>query len=474
MTFGDGLSYSERSLSKNKIFIQNSELGLFQRGFYTRDMSHEKPRPAFKKPENFDEVSRRRFLIGAGGLGVAIAGLEVASTIMAHKNSPEEKRSPEQNTEKLGRHFTNEIVGYLQFYGELKLDEVMFVDEEGLPLGEPVKLEPIDGISPGDREEATGVLIGDINQAWLDAWRTKKCQEFPQAKCDLDKSLPRQMNLLFLARELANAEYLKGEDIKGETYLDVVRHFAHKPVVGHEEFSRYEYLRDHVGESMEKVPEAIREELQFLVPGLAAQESKYINDARSSVGAMGIMQFMPSTWSDELGYEREDILHFGHQVTGAGEFFERAYQFVRDHDDGALDVICEKLFDNNREMFRRYFLTPVLVNSYNSGPGRLIAAVKEFAKTFPTREALFETVGDDYEEGFGYDVYWAMTKFASTVVGKDSEGNDRRRIPGYGRDSSQYVLRAYSLALLLSVDNQVEFTKEAAGIVLPESLRTSS
>ncbi|MCW1888672.1 MAG: lytic transglycosylase domain-containing protein [Candidatus Moranbacteria bacterium] len=434
-------------------------------------MSYEKPRASVKKSESFDTVSRRRFLVGAGGLGMAMAGLEVASILKENKNSPEAKRSPEQNTEKFGTHFTNEIIGYLKFYGELKLDEVMFVDEEGLPLGEPVKLEPIDGISPGEKEEATGILIGDINQAWLDAWRAKKCQEFPGAQCDLGNSLPRQMNLLFLARELANAEYLKDEDIQGETYVDVVKHFAHKQVVGHEDFSRYEYLRDHVGKSMEKVPEAIREELQFLIPGLAAQESKYINDAKSSVGAMGIMQFMPSTWSGELGYEREDILRFDHQVTGAGEFFERAYQFVRDHDNGALDVICEKIFDNNREMFRRYFLAPVLVNSYNSGPGRLVAAVKEFARVYPTREALLEIVGDGYEGGFGYDVYWAMTKFASTVVGKDNEGNDRRRIPGYGRDSSQYVLRSYSLALLLSMDNQVEFTKEAAQMVLPGALR---
>ena len=51
-------------------------------------MVYEKPRPVFKKPENFDKVSRRRFLVGAGGLGLAMAGLEVARTIKAHKNSP--------------------------------------------------------------------------------------------------------------------------------------------------------------------------------------------------------------------------------------------------------------------------------------------------------------------------------------------------------------------------------------------------
>ena len=446
---------------------------MFEEALYTEYMSNEKPRSSFKKPEDFSSVSRRRLLVGAGALGLTMAGLKVAETFM-HTETPEAERTPEQNTEKFGPRFTNEITGYLKFYGELKLDEVMFVDEQGLPLGEPVKLEPINGISPGEIEGATGILIGDINQAWLDAWRTKKCQEFPGAKCDLEKSLPRQMNLLFLARELANAEYLKDEQIEGETYIDVVRHFARKTVVGHEGSSRYEYLRDHVGESMEKVPEAIREELQFLVPGLAAQESKYINDARSSVGAMGIMQFMPSTWTSELGYRKEDILQFTNQVEGAGSFFERAYEFVRDHDDGALDVICENLFDDNREVFRRYFLTPVLVNSYNSGPGRLVAAVKEFARTYPTRQALLDELGGDYEDGFGYDVYFAMTKFASTVVGKDGEGYDKRRIPGYGRDSSQYVLRAYSLALLLSMDSQVEFAGETAGIFLPEALRISN
>ncbi len=118
-------------------------------------------------------------------------------------------------------------------------------------------------------------------------------------------------------------------------------------------------------------------------------------------------------------------------------------------------------------MFRRYFLTPVLVNSYNSGPGRLVMAVKEFAKEFSTRESLLEKLDGEYEDGFGYDVYFAMTKFASTVVGEDKNGNDKRRIPGYGRDSSQYVIRAYSLALLLSADDQVETQKRMVDTVVP-------
>lgn len=426
------------------------------------------PTPPSKEKESFGSIDRRKLLIGAGGLALTVAGLEIANLVKDKKrHAREEERAPEQNTEKFGPHFTNELAGYMEFYGELKLDEVMFVDEDGLPLGEPVKLEPIDGIAPGEREGATGILTGEIAQEWLDTWRIKKCQEFPEAKCDLKKSLPRQMNLLFLARELANEQYLKDENIQAETYLDVVRHFAHKRVKGHEESSRYEYLHDHVGDHIQGVPDAIKEELQFLVPGLAAQESKYINDAKSSVGAVGIMQFMPSTWTKELGYKMEDILQFTNQVEGAGKFFERAYEFVRDHAGEALDMICKEHFDDNREMFRRYFLTPVLVNSYNSGPGRLAMAVKEFAKEFSTRESLLEKLDGEYQDGFGYDVYFAMTKFASAVIGEDKNGNDKRRIPGYGRDSSQYVIRAYSLALLLSVDDQVETQKRMVDTVVP-------
>ncbi|MEK9174048.1 MAG: lytic transglycosylase domain-containing protein, partial [Patescibacteria group bacterium] len=325
--------------------------------------------------------------------------------------------------------------------------EVMFVDDKGRPLGDPIKIEDFNGVSPGSRDQH-GIIKGDINQAWLDVVRKHICDTY-KVPYDKAKSRPRQFNLIYIAREMVTT--LADENIKANTYLDIVKEMGDKTVVA-DSRSRIEYLRQEGMKKAEGIPAGARDEIQFVLPGLAAQESKYVNDVVSSTGARGIMQFMSGTWARVDGGEIDDVLSFTDQVAAASKLFSGKYDYLQnDKDDNVrqeFKLIQREFFGGDAEAFEHYFLAPVLINSYNSGEGRLAKCIRLFVETYPTAASLKKAIGE-YPKGFGYDAYLLMTKLCSTVVGKDEDGHSIRRIRGYGRDSSQYVVRAYTLAQLL-------------------------
>ncbi len=411
-------------------------------------MAFEQPIPPNKNEEKptiglddvFDETSRRMFLTGLSGAALATGAEYLLDGTTKSESDTERQELSSPFERRFEGSFHDEMTGYTDFYEHLRLDEVMFVDEKGRPVGQHTKIKEIDGISPGVIDER-GILKGELRQEWLDHVRTKIHQDHPEVQFDLKKGFPRQMNLVFLARELASSSF-KGENIHADTYLGVVRYFGDKAVIGASDKTRIEYLREHVMDDINLSP-TLRKELSFVLPGLAAQESKYHNGSASSVGAFGILQFMPDTWK-QLGYTDVQKNKFKVQVEAAGKFFEAAHHFVTRNDQGALQYIKKEFFGDDQVAFEGYFLAPVLINSYNSGPGRLVHVLRAFQAEYPNRKKLEEALGFSGGQ-LGYDVFLEATKVASK---KDDEG--ARRVPGYGRDSSQYAIRTYTLAELLT------------------------
>jgi|CXWL01.1.fsa_nt_gi hypothetical protein len=349
----------------------------------------------------------------------------------------EKDRMPEREYSK---NLDNRLIGYKKFYGQVKTDEVLFLDEEGLPVGDPVKIAPLGDILPGELDQH-GIIKGTLSSQWLNAQRQRLKEQHPKLLVDISNSLPRQMNLIFVARELASV--FSSEQIEpNPTYLDVVKHFGSKLVSDGYQETRIGYLRNHISKSAPTLSKVIREELPFVLPGLAAQESKYVANAQSSVGARGILQFMPATW-EQMGYKKEDMANFPLQVEAAGKYFSNAYEYIQSNAKITVDRIQQEFFPNDVEAFERYFLTPVLTNCYNSGTQRLIWCMELFLLYYPTKQRFEEIIGT-YPEGLGYDLYLELTGLCSSLK---TDGN--RRVPGYGRDSSQYVARSYALAELL-------------------------
>lgn len=363
----------------------------------------------------------------AGGMWLG-RGLERAFGAEEREEEKAERREDGYEASEL---WTRELSGYKMLYGELERDEILFVNEEGAPLGEAVKLQPIDGISPGPIDE-NGFLTEEMNQTWLDRQRERICAEL-EVPCDLPNELPRQINVIPQLREAVYQT--PNEDINPKTYLDLVEHFANKSVIGAEDKTRLEYVRERVGDHL-NVPATAKAELILLIPGLAAQESHFNNASESGVGAQGIFQFMPDTWRD-FGYTPEDIRFLSKQVEAAGKYFSRAHVFFQNNAGQALSRAQQEYFNGSQEEFEKNFLAPLLLNSYNSGPGRMVSVIKWFTDHYPNRESLERLIGT-HPEGFGKDVYQALTRQAI--------GN----IPGYGQDSSQYVVRLSALAELLN------------------------
>ena len=391
-----------------------------------------------KKPDEPEFTRRQALRIG---VGAAAAG--VTAGVLLEKGLPDDtetEKGPVKEKEagyEESELFERQISGYKVLYGKLERDEILFVDEEGVPIGKPVQIKPLDGIKPGKIDDE-GILEGEFNQEWLDREREQICAK-ENVPCDIPNALPRQLNTIPTIREAVYKSPGKAE-LNPKTFLDVVHHYGRKKVVNGDGENRIEYVKKYAMQNTD-LPEELKKDIASLLPGLAAQESKFNNDARSSVNAMGIFQFMPATWAG-LGYDPGEIALLSKQVEAVGKYFTYTEKRLKEKAEFALGVALKEYFGGDEKAFEKYFLTPVLLNTYNSGADRLAEVVRWFTDHYPDRAALEGLIGS-HQKGFGLDAYAAMAKEASK---KTDEGN---AVSGYGKDSSEYVSRIYALAELL-------------------------
>lgn len=391
-------------------------------------MNLEFPKKILKKPEKPDEPEfNRREGLKIFGTGVAVGTTGTLLVETAVERIVEHRENGFEQSEI----FERQLSGYRILYGELKRNEILFIDQDGAPIGRPVQIGgDIDGVPAGNMDE-NGLVVGRLNQRWLDLARTRVCAE-NNVPCDLPNSLPRQINSITAIREAVNA------GLNPDTFLDIVRHYARERAENGER--KIDFVRRRVMEGV-SLPDGMKRELVRLIPGLAAQESRYNDASVSEVGARGTFQFMPDTWR-ELGYSQADFAAFGKQVEGVGRYFVRMYQFITASATESLVAAKREYFGNDEAAFEKFFLTPILVNAYNAGPARLVVVVNRFLERYPNKQALEALIGG-HSQGFGYDAYIAMAR--------ETSGHDdrRRKVPGYGEDSSEYVPRIYALADLL-------------------------
>jgi len=290
------------------------------------------------------------------------------------------------------------IEGYAATW-TIPYDQVLFVDNTNRPVG----TVPLSVVYEEQRTKDNGEPFLYANTSgygggldfpkdgipgeWLRATREKLSEQYP------DTTIGDQYNVIqsFLAALREDDEPVLIEKIKsGEitTVEGIVRYFADKPVVGAEDYSRLEYVYEKI-EFPDYIPQRVQEELRRLVPGLAAQESKFNNGLTSSAGAKGIFQFMPATWSgvDEtnpgLGMKPEEIISLKKQVEGAGQHFGNIYRELHSaiHDETQATV---RSWYESEEAYEAYFLAPLMVTAYNVGGSRMAEAVEAFVAAHPS------------------------------------------------------------------------------------------
>lgn len=283
------------------------------------------------------------------------------------------------------------LEGYVASW-TLPYDQILFVDD----TNRPVAKVPLATVYEEKRTKNNGELflyantsgyggglnlpVNGIPKEWLEATRKKLAEQYP------DNSIGKQYNVIkdFTAALRENDEPKLIAKIKsGEimTLEGIVRYFADKPVVGAEEYSRLEYVYEKI-EFPDSIPERVQIELRRLIPGLAAQESKFNNDLKSSKGAEGIFQLMPAT-SQGLGMKPEEINSLIKQVEAVGRHFGNIYQELHSAIKAETLAVVRSWYESE-EAYEKYFLIPMMITAYNVGGTRMAEAVEAFVIGHPS------------------------------------------------------------------------------------------
>ncbi len=316
-------------------------------------------------------------------------------------------------------------------------DGVLFFNAEG----EPIAIVPasiIDGVNPGKGFSETRHVTEGYAVAWKNVAR-QRVEEITGEKV---------AGARYNWRDIQSALKNKNEamDLHAiHSIIDIVYYFGDKEVRGGDGLSRIEYLRKHL-QFDDSIPEEIQKELGFLALGIAGEESRYRSDLKSKSGAEGVFQFMPATVAG-LGYEEYVVykddkavdikpIPYTVQVEMLGKHLSNIYKELYGHLSPEQIDSLRVLFESEED-FNTFFITPVMINAYNTGSGRMAKAIKEFIT--PERISQLQ---EEYDDIVRYDIFDDLTEFA-----KDS---DDGLLAGYKDASASYTFKVYGYAMSIS------------------------
>lgn len=419
------------------------------------DRNRTKEHPGFVEDEG-----RRNAVFGLAALGGASA-LVGAGALLRGKNETEDNRS---SSGKIGgsldadgevdtgervdtavehegteRSFENELQGYKALF-QLHKDEVVFVDKNNVPVGNPIKMKDVvapkfhkDGrlamreylYSAGPKNDIDIPKEG-IAGEWLDLVRDGLAYTYPNREVvRVLHAVPDFNAALANTREPELVAGLQSGEI--DDYKGIVEYFADKPMEDSEGLSRIEYIQKHIQFS-DTVPPVVQAELRRVLPGLCAQESKFNNGVVSSVGARGIFQIMPTTWEYYDGTDT-DLQSLARQVEIVGRYLSDLYDEVQRAIGPTAMRFLERKF-GGKDALDVELMVPLMLTSYNAGSSRVAEAVVGYI-----RNADIDSMPD------GKDLFVAIADYG--VKSK------RGRLGGYGKHSREYVTRIYAQAEVL-------------------------
>lgn len=395
--------------------------------------------------EDIVDHGRRIFLIKAGAAtAVTAAGVAGVSRLFDEPAVEDAPRVEEKEVvPKIDDDFEKEVTGYTaQLF--LAKDEVLFVDESNVPIGEPLSLgtvyserrPPNENTKPEqigeDGMRAYAVRSGETNQLGLPIdgiapeWQAKAKAEVQARHPDqlIDRMLHVHKDFNKAVTETDEPELVAGIT-RGEINrpIDIVQYFADKPVRGAEYLSRREYVSEAVV-FKDVVPTTVQREFCRLLPGLCAQESKFNAGLESSVGALGIFQIMPYVWKFYDG-EVGGHTSLKQQAEIVGSYLSDLYCQVKPLIGEDLFAQIQDMYDS-KEAFQTQFLVPVILNAYNAGIGRLAEAVKLY----------FEKTSTEQQSN-GSGLFLAIADFAE-------DSKDGQYLMKYCEHSREYVPKIYA------------------------------
>lgn len=108
--------------------------------------------------------------------------------------------------------------------------------------------------------------------------------------------------------------------------------------------------------------------LQEYIVGLVALESGFDNNARSSAGAFGILQLMPSSITNSKinpkRYSQEAVeSDFSKQIELAKNLMREDYTFLKRY----TKPLADAYFEGNESDAKYFMIAPLVMNAYNTG-----------------------------------------------------------------------------------------------------------
>lgn len=368
------------------------------------------------------KVTRRRFLGGAVAAGAAIGyqGLNYEGEQTEEVNEELETvdieslidESVEQVAEDLPSPvFERVLDARIIEAGGLRRDQVVFVDSFGRQISEVFPITESVGLTPAEMtwRYKSGKPAG-IPGAWTNAQKEYISRETGIPESDIEmlhvyQDLDKESEANFESRiEMVyyNATTVVPQDMHGRDAVTIIR-----------EESKFEHI-----------PPSMSEYLLPHLVGIAAEESRFDASKTSPDGAVGFVQTMP--WVFEAYKKKHklpdlDPRNLVDQLPVGLQHIEVSYLELVEKLDLELVNITNTFFNGNYASMEKYFLAPLVINSFNAGQDRMIAVVQWFSENYPDQESVAELIPGGAQPT-GYDVFFAMTHQCALENGVESFG----------------------------------------------------
>lgn len=202
-------------------------------------------------------------------------------------------------------------------------------------------------------------------------------------------------------------------------------------------------IQDHL--QLSGIPsDIVRENLERLVPAMSFVESRFNASEVSDKKAFGILQLMPKAWKEHhrAGEQAENVID---QIAVAGRLLEQTYRHITQSAALELANIQMLFFDNDTDDFEDYFMTPLTIDAYHAGMGRLAELLRKFTERYPEELSLRE-LSPEKKQLTGHDVFYGF------ILTAQAEGWDE----DYSEKSVEYTAKTYAANQVI-IDTLTEF-----------------
>ncbi len=348
---------------------------------------------------------------------------EVSHSTVETVDQEQFERLPENSVQ-----FLTRVIARKEFF--TMPDGVLVKDKSGRTLGS-IPVQIIDDINPGVGYNELGHANEGYDSRWRKAARKLAAQSF---------SVPEeQLELAYNWKEMTSAATKLGG--YQESMFGGVLMFAEQPVSEKNSKSRLAYLHEHLSIPNERMPAVLKQNLEWAVLGIPAEESRFDESVVSYADAVSTFQILRSVWESDKGLGLAEYDSYGSdgppyelQVAGFLQHLSNLYNETHTTEMEPVLSDIRSVFSSD-EAFYKYFVVPWLIDGYHAGGG----TARSLAKAFVASDEFAEL---KHNGGFdGYDVYDAASAVAAAT--------DKGALKYYGSRSLQYAPSVLAFATLL-------------------------